>query len=227
MRILICIIFSIVILGCAKAPPPEFTYNSNINSVVVVQHQFGMGTGFYLGNGIIATASHVVPTSMKMQVWSQKAGVVVLDIPLEFTAEDSKGNIFKMTKLYDSPNFDISFMRIEEGHNLVPVILAENVAEIGDKIFMISHPANFNFSYTEGYVVNIPILFEKDEFAMMHNIGRFYGSSGAGIFSEEGEIVGLMNALLPDSSIAIGHTVEAIKLALKEMGDVKTKGSLP
>ncbi len=197
------------LVSCAKHVP-KFTYDTNINSVVIVKNQLGgHGTGFYIGDNLIVTAKHVVPENVgRMSFTENGYEFVVKD--LVFTAIDYDKNSYKLEVVYNSDVNDISILKIEDGHNLTPVVFGKE-PRIGDRLYMISHPAHLMWSYSEGYVVNIPAKFDEDEFAMLHDIARFYGSSGAGIFNESGEVVGIMNALLKDSSLAIGHTVRRIK----------------
>ena len=211
LAIVLLTAFLTMVVSCAKhVPVPTFCYDKDINSVVIVKNQLGgHGTGFYIGDNLIVTAKHVVPETVSGFVMTEK-GIELKTKELEFTAETYAKDCWKLTKVYDSDINDVSILKIEDGHNLTPVVLGEP-PKIKDRLYMISHPATFQWSYSEGYVINIPVTMDTDKFAMLYNIARFFGSSGAAVFNEKGEVVGLINALLQDSSIAIGHTVKTIR----------------
>ena len=211
MKTIICIIFSIVIVGCAKAP--EFNYNNDINSVVVICDQFGgHGTGWYIGDGLIVTAKHVVANTNMTYYYVEK---------------NTDGVQKNLEIVFKSEFLDFAVLRTKHEHNLTPVVLAQENAKVGDSIFMIGHPQELTWAYSEGYVMQSEIVFTgrigdyfKGEYMAM-NIARFGGSSGSCVWNSKGEVVGLLTAMLPDSNIAIGLSLNSIKLGFKEMENGK------
>ena len=59
------------------------------------------------------------------------------------------------------------------------------------------------------------VVFKGDYFVVSCDVGA--GSSGAPVFSEKGEVVGMINAGAPAINMNFGLTVHAIKKALREM----------
>ena len=60
---------------------------------------------------------------------------------------------------------------------------------VGTHVHYWGNPAGKNFLYREGYVTNY------DHSMMMLNINGFFGDSGAGIFDEAGNVVGVVNII--------------------------------
>ena len=205
MRICFVVILSLVLSGCAvkKVESPAFSYDTHVNLVVIIQSSLGHGTGFYIGNDLLLTAKHVVENSE------------VIYYAITKKAEDKKINL---EVLYRSPNIDLAVLKIkDENHGLTPLKLAKCNAKIADYVHMISHPINYkllSFSYSYGYVMKDGFIDKEPPFVgqnYLYQIARFFGSSGAPVFNTRGEVVGMLNMLIANSSIGCGLTVEAMR----------------
>ncbi|HCC05050.1 TPA: hypothetical protein DEP58_01955 [Patescibacteria group bacterium] len=220
MRICFVVILSFVLSSCVgkKVEIPIFSYDTHVNSIIIVQSSVGHGTGFYVGNGLFLTAKHVVENSE------------VTYYAITKKAEDKKINL---EVVYRSPDIDLAVLKIkDENHGLTPLKLADDNAKIGDLVHMISNPVNYkllSFSYSYGYVMKDGFIDKEPPYLGQHflcQIARYFGSSGAPVFNTNGEVVGMLNMLILNSSIGCGLTIEAIRKDLVAKGFLKIENTL-
>lgn len=220
MKTLLIAILAIVLVSCAKAPPPEkFSYNEDINSIVQIVTDFTHGTGFYLGDGLIMTAGHVVPERLIV-------GYLVNESPVYYYIEKGDDTRKNLEVVWRSEFLDVAICRTRHDHNLVPVKFAEENAKVGDKIHSIGFPSVLSWTYSFGYVMSEKIewtvnyrehykkIFHGDYFAVC--LAGSGGSSGSPIFSEAGTVVGIYNAKLKDGIVGWGLNLTSLKMALAE-----------
>lgn len=223
MRTLIFCIMTVVVIGCAKAPPPEvFSYNEDIKSVVMITTELGgHGTGFYIGDGLIMTAKHVTPAD----------GLVYYYI------DRDSNELHNLELVFRSKELDVAILRTRHEHNLLPVVFAEKDAQIGERITNISFPEICGWVFAQGYVMNhkaewigeykrkLEDFFKGGFFMYSISLGK--GSSGSPIWNEQGHVVGMVNAMLTEGGILWGHTVTALKQALEEFNEQNKNSASP
>src|SRR5690606_18815429 len=85
---------------------------------------------------------------------------------------------------------DIALIRRRGAENL-PFVRIRNTAAKGDGIFVISHPDGFFYSFTKGYLSRKYLTPKEKTPRLQITADIAKGSSGAGIFNNAGELVGL------------------------------------
>lgn len=210
MRTLLVCIVAIGLFACAK----PFNYYEDINSVVQIKEIImgSHGTGFYIGDGYIVTAKHVVP----------------LDIEYYYV-DKNDDTLHNLEVVFRSETIDFAVVRTRHKHTLTPVVFAEKPARVGDFVHSIGFPVIMKWTYSCGYVTGTNISFElkyderiKTEFAqdlMSTNIPIDRGMSGGPIFNQNSEVVGMVNAMLSSGSFGWGLSLDAIKQGMKEWRD--------
>jgi S1-C subfamily serine protease len=172
-------------------PTPGQMYRQARASVVAVGGVYNCGrcdhwhinaaTGFVVGeNGIIATNHHVLDKDEKTEL----IGVRLED-----------GRVFPALEILASdPRADVALFRIA-ATGLRPLPLGGEV-DIGDPVFVISHPVGAYYTLTSGLVSN---KFRggrrrnpSAEFSITADFAK--GSSGGPILSPRGEVLGLVRA---------------------------------
>lgn len=205
MRTLFVCLFAIGIFACAK---PVFNYNTHINSVVkITENTMGShGTGFYIGDNLIVTAKHVVK----------------LNVPYYYVDRDDN-TLHNIEIVYTSETLDIAILRTRHQHNLQPVVFAQDDVQIGDFIHSMGFPLILEWVYSCGYVSGVDITFAREQAAIVF-AGNYFstnmpidrGMSGGPVFNKQGELVGMLNAMLTSGSFAWGMSLSSIQKTITE-----------
>ena len=67
--------------------------------------------------------------------------------------------------------------------------------EAGDDVFMIGGPAAFTAVFRRGYVAKVETTgFFERQTIVLYDMNGFHGDSGAGIFNDSGELIGVLSA---------------------------------
>jgi serine protease Do len=108
-----------------------------------------------------------------------------------YAAMTKDGRIFPISKvLASSEKDDLALVQLKGAKDLPFVPLAPS-ANTGDALFVISHPDAHFYTFTEGHVSRY-FLEPKGQAKRIQITAPFArGSSGSGIFSEKGELIGL------------------------------------
>lgn len=108
-----------------------------------------------------------------------------------FAAMTKDGRIFAIEKvLASSASDDLALVQLAGAKNLPFVPIAPS-ASTGDALFVVSHPDAHFYTFTEGHVSRY-FLEPKGKAKRIQITAPFArGSSGSGIFSEKGELIGL------------------------------------
>jgi len=162
------------------------------------------GGGTIVGKkGEILTVSHIVPNT--------ECDVVVKtpDNTQVFGARVVKIDAVK----------DLALITIDKPTETV-VSLAGRKLAAGETIFTVGAPSRLQGSVTKGIVSNTDVETPSTPGAIIYDITVLPGSSGGGVFNEEGELAGVIKAKLasPDtgSTLAVGIRRQAIVDFLKE-----------
>lgn len=162
------------------------------------------GGGTIVGkNGEILTVSHIVPR--------QDCDVVVK------TTDSAKIYGARIVKI--DPVRDLALISVDaETENVV--YLAGRKLNTGETIFTVSAPSRLQGSVTKGIVSNTEVETPATPGAIIYDITVLPGSSGGGVFNEEGELAGVIKAKLTTvdsgSTLAVGIRRQAIVDFLKE-----------
>jgi S1-C subfamily serine protease len=142
------------------------------------------GSGFHIGNNIIITAGHVVPTDETLT-----------EILITF---DNK-NFIPATFLTSDSNIDSGAVRAERIPNNIPSLQFANsdVIEVGDIVAVIGSPEGFHDTATVGRVSNIHQSVQDENLPAWQDIifvdaDILEGSSGGMVIGTDGLVYGLV-----------------------------------
>jgi S1-C subfamily serine protease len=174
------------------------------------------GSGFHLGKGLIATASHVAPPKFV----NDYTGVQVTfdgKTPLQARVVNSQ------------PNLDVAILYCEEAANSIPSVQLANSdnAEVGDIIAAIGSPEGWHDTATVGRISNIhQSVLNADSEAWSDIIfidaDILQGISGGMVIGTDGLVYGLVIGVTGEhADIAIGENSvcpsNKIKMLLDEI----------
>jgi S1-C subfamily serine protease len=176
-----------------KAMPkePAGIYRDARSAVVAVGHAYkckncpnwhaSCASGFVLTpDGVVVTNYHVVEEQDENRV----LGVRTFD-----------GTVYPVLKVRaSSQEHDVALVRIEA--DSLPVLPLGGDVEVGEDVYVLSHPVGALYTFTEGMVSN---KFRRDRKGSSHNEFSITadfakGSSGGPILNRKGEVVGIVRA---------------------------------
>lgn len=148
----------------------------------------GLGSGVYVGNKLVVTASHVVQTADRVAV--------------EFSGGQQVNAKVKTT----SPFADVALLEIE----WVPTSATEaqlgdsDAMQVGDEVFVVGAPYGLSYSLTVGHISGRQQ--PGDKVSGLTQIEMFQtdaaintGNSGGPMFNMNGEVVGIVSHILTRS----------------------------
>lgn len=158
------------------------------------------GSGFHLGSGYVATASHVVPPEI------QNSGA---QISMTF---DGK-SMYPAQIVASDPNIDSGIIYNPQIANIIPAarLADSNKAQIGDIVAVISSPEGWHDTATVGRISNIhQYLGQQDKPAwndiIFIDADILEGSSGGMVIGTDGYIYGsVMGVTGQKANVGIGE----------------------
>ncbi len=173
-------------------------YQNAIKNIVVVNSasfdlaankvDFFNGGGIYVGGKNVVTNAHVVSGGKDIFITTSDAEIIL-------------GTIVYLDK-----KNDIAVVSLEETpKSLVPAIFRLQPPFVGEKIFQVGHPMGFNFSLSKGYVMKSLNYFQtfKDPIFLQVDSATTSGSSGGGVFDENGFVLGLTKSVVKGTEISL------------------------
>lgn len=172
-------------------------YKYALEKVVRIEVPNGHGTGFILTNGLLITNNHVVENFKNNEIKINFSdGKTLTDVVVLYKNEAE--DIALLSVDIDKPGFEIA-----------------TSYEIGEKIFVLGNPDDFEFSLTDGILSKIT----KDRLNvenLQFTAPALKGSSGSPILNNEGKLVGILKSGLGISQgFNFGTSVFNITKALK------------
>lgn len=169
----------------SKKTDLEKAIQKNIGSCVMIRvydstdvntaKYIGNGSGVILEGGIILTAKHVLDAG-KMY------GIQFNDTPSD--------REFRTTKRYTiNSSLDIAFLESPVPTNNVVTLGDSSTLNIGEKIFTISSPGALKNNISEGMISGLTDYKDGNSIQITAKAGG--GSSGGGIFSLNGDLIGI------------------------------------
>lgn len=147
-------------------------YNQTSSAVVQVNTEYGLGSGFFIGKGVVVTNYHVVVAEENISVLMEN------------------GNEYKVDKILGyNKDLDIAILSVPITNNPVLEISPYNV-EVGDSIYTIGSSLGLEGTFTNGIVTNASRFFEKVEYIQI-NAAISSGNSGGPLINAYGEVVGI------------------------------------
>ena len=166
---------------------PTKIYEENIGSIVAVHTDDGGGSGVVVGENLVATNAHVVDSGGK---------IVVEPVKSESGQSGAMG-----AKIIAASDRDLCLLETE-GPPLQPVkIGAAESLRVGNPVYAIGAPRGFGGTLSNGIVsrlwkppANVDILHPLRALPgplIQTNAAVSPGSSGGGVFDDEGRLVGI------------------------------------
>ncbi|HJU04978.1 MAG TPA: S1C family serine protease [Nitrospiraceae bacterium] len=152
------------------------------------------GSGFHLRDGYIVTARHAVERDETGQKAIPKEITVLTTELEELPAELTGVNEF----------LDVAVYRLREGGStsLKPVAFGKKEPESGDELFTVGYPLGWGPAVGFGRLGNanvfLPIV---DSRLFQIDLSACSGNSGGGLFNAEGEVVGVVNAIIQTETV--------------------------
>jgi hypothetical protein len=147
-------------------------YNQTSAAVVQVNTDYGLGSGFFIGKGVVVTNYHVVEAAEKISVKLEN------------------GKEYKVSKIlgYDK-DLDIAILSVPVS-NKSSLKLSTFKAETGDAIYTIGSSLGLEGTFTNGIVTNPSRIFENVDYIQI-NAAISPGNSGGPLLNAYGEVIGI------------------------------------
>jgi len=181
-----------------------------------VEKRFSVGTGFLIGENLIASAAHVQakaeemirkfeePTS-KIVAWKKFNTGEILQFPVEIAAADDKGDLaiyrFDRKALQENQKFAV----------IKPLVLAENLPPLGAEVVSVGYYGAYEFPFNS--VGNVSMIDVNED--IFSDLTLMPGNSGAPVCDlETGEVLGVTTDVLDlgNETVRYGIAKRAAKL---------------
>jgi len=148
----------------------------------------GLGSGFYIGDGKIVTAAHVVQT----------ANLVLVTF--------YNGHESFATVTASAMQADVALLELEEEPvGVSPLRLVSSASvEVGDEVFVVGAPFGLSYTLTVGHIssryrneTHANVFTEVEFFQTDAAINQ--GNSGGPMFNMQGEVIGVVSSILTQS----------------------------
>ena len=171
------------------------------------------GSGFHLGDGYIATASHVVPPELEKK-------------PHQIKVSFDGRTMYPAQMQISDPNVDAGIILCKPVAKIIPAVSLANSdnAEVGDIVAVIGSPEGFHDTATVGRVTNIhqtlgesaPTPAWRDIIFIDADI--LEGSSGGMVIGTDGKVYGLiMGVTGQHSDIGVGENSACPSNKIREL----------
>lgn len=166
-------------------------------STVKVIAKEGHGSGFYIGNGIVITAAHVVDGAQKATLKLQSGELIDAEI------------------LWLNKSRDVAALKIGPTTALDPAPVSCTTPQPGDMIYSEGNPANIEFVTVWGRVAGEARSLGPWKSVVPTDMTTIPGQSGGPVFNEAGEVVGITAGVMvlpmgfSASLVSVGYIVPA------------------
>ena len=152
------------------------------------------GSAFYIGNGYLVTAQHAVEREEKGEKIIQKEIIVLTADLAEFPASLIGVNAFLDVAIYRSEQ-DVSA-------TLDSAAFSNTEPEAGDELFTVGYPLGWGPALGFGRLGNPNVFLPTSNSRLFQiDLSACSGNSGGGFFNVNGEVVGVVHAMIQTESI--------------------------
>ncbi|NIP66549.1 trypsin-like serine protease [Candidatus Bathyarchaeota archaeon] len=201
-----------------RLAPWPLIYNQTRYSVVLIQTDVGLGSGFvYDYRGYIITNYHVVENSTTMQV-------AFLD-----------GNITEATIVGEDPYSDLAVIKVDPGvTNLHPVVLGDSSnLTVGEPVAAIGNPFGLSNTVTSGIVSALQRELQAPGGYLIVDVIQIDaainpGNSGGPLVNLKGQVVGMNTAIIAEEEertfLGVGFAIpsDTIKREIEDLIETGT-----
>jgi len=234
-QILLCFVFLIFLSACASQKSDADSavnqhkkeriaeFNKSVFGISIVVEgkdtpkKFSVGTGFLIGENLIASALHVQTRGeelakkfekpFKIVGWQKLKSGEFVEFPIEIIAEDKENDlmIYKFDNNILKENLSFSAVK--------PLTLAEKPPSIGEKVVSIGYYGDYKFPFNS--IGNVAMIDANED--IFSDLTLMPGNSGAPICSlETGKVVGVTTDVLDlgNETVRYGIAKSAVKLRI-------------
>ena len=183
------------------------------------EKRFSVGTGFLIGEGLIASALHVQtkaeemlgkfekPTS-KIVAWKKFETGEVTQFPIEIAVSDDKSDLaiyrFDPNILREKPKF----------FAIKPLILAESLPPLGEEVVSVAYYGAYEFPFNS--IGNVAMIDKNED--IFSDLTLMPGNSGAPVFDlETGEVLGVTTNVLDLGNETVRYGIAKKSAKLREL----------
>lgn len=188
MRILAATLLAASTLaGCATGVQSNAP---SAGSSVRIELASGLGSGVYIGNGIIITAAHVVDGAPRSRVEVQPG--VTTDGPPTVRLISDLGDVQDGEVLWINKEYDIAAVRPSNARRFTAAKLAGREPDLGEALVAEGNPAGVQFIQMHGYVSGDARPFLPNwKSGFVTDMTVISGMSGGGIYDQFGDVIGI------------------------------------
>lgn len=186
-----------VLTSCAVDPvgTSSLTGADAAGSAVRIETATGLGSGVYIGNGLILTAAHVVADATHCQrrsFDSFTAKVCDPSFPAYVTLRSDVGDIQQGEVLWLNKQYDIAAVRPANPRRFSASALACRPVEMGEQITAEGNPFGLQFITMHGYAAGAVTEYAPNwKSAFITDISMASGMSGGGVYDAYGDVIGI------------------------------------
>jgi len=187
ISILLITFFTILATYCIYKPDTETVKLAETTVYIITST--GLGSGVYLGNGIVLTAYHVVKDAEEIKIQTTN------DEP--FRASTGP-NGHSVSILWTSTQYDVALLEMDYKNVKVSTVACQ-APEVGSDVEAIGQPYGIHFIHKWGKVAGKPIVFKSGLVGMPVDITIAPGMSGGPLFDKNHQVVGISDMMISDS----------------------------
>jgi len=168
------LLFVVTIMMCLQAnaaQTPTNLYNENVDSILFIETETGLGSGVIINeDGTFVTCFHVIANADTV------------------TAKTKSGTKYKVNGFkYINPQKDIAILTITSKKSFKPIKLCTTPVNVGETVYAIGNPQGLKFVFTDGMVNQL----SKD--AIQFSAPASPGSSGGALLNSKGQLIGIIS----------------------------------
>lgn len=206
-------LFSLVLFVMeARGEQPENVFRRVSPSVVVIHIDNAKGDTIALGSGVIVAAEKVITNCHVVEARKGTAIRVVQNATFSAATIQSK-----------LPESDLCLLGVAGLSATIPVIKPLKRLNVGQRVYAIGAPSGLELTLTEGLISGLRKL-PNGETLIQTSAPISPGSSGGGLFSEDGELVGITSfGLIGGNALNFAHAAEYVSGMIAMSESIHTK----
>lgn len=183
---------TLLLAGCASMTSWETGVESQApkaSAAVRIELATGLGSGVYIGNGVIVTAAHVVGDVATV------------------TLRSDAGDVQRGEVLWTNKQYDIAAIKPANARRFNAATLACRDALVGEPLVSEGNPFGLQFISMRGYVASKTSEYAPQwKAAFVTDISMASGMSGGPAFDAYGEVIGINVGVVDPHGSASGAT---------------------
>lgn len=199
MRTLLAIATAALLAGCVNTGIQSTA--TETSSAVRIETPMGLGSGVYIGNGIVLTAAHVVADAPAAMVDGKLSGPPVV------TLRSDAGDVQQGEVLWVNTQYDIAAVRPTNSKRFSAAHLSCRTPDKGETLAAEGNPFGVAFITMHGYVASEPREFAPTwKSAFVTDISMASGMSGGPAYDQYGDVIGINVGVIDPHGGAQGAT---------------------